>query len=313
MKVIDQTPFFDEKGEISFMDRAKATMKYGGRWITEIKAQKSVIAVLEKTLDKGFTLLVNVTPPGLDASIPLILVGPPGVFVMYVTNLTGMFRAKGDQWGTIIGSTFRPEKPNLLTRTERMARAVQVYLQRQGYSDLNGVEAILLCSDPSVHVDSLRPIIRVVMRDALERLAVSMNQARVVLSPEAIHDVVNRLQHTPAPQPAAAPASPAEAARSDTYVPAFGESPATEAGGDAREVFVDDSVLAALEPGAAQPGPFAPTVPTGSAQARAQAKPRARRRAGLSRKQLLLLAAGFIVWCLIMAVFVYLVVQDMQF
>jgi hypothetical protein len=312
MKVIDQTPFFDEKGEISFMDRARAIMKYGSSWISDIKAQKSVIAVLEKTLDKGFTLLVNVTPPGLDASIPLILVGPPGVFVMYVTKLTGMFRAKGDQWGTITGSTFKPEKPNLLTRTERMARAVQVYLQRQGYSDLNGVEAILLCSDPSVHVDSLRPIIRVVMRDALERLAVSMNQARVVLSPEAIHDVVNRLQHAPAPKPAAVPGSATPAAESGeqgSYVPAFGETPDSQAGVDGREVFVDDSVLAALEPGAAQPGPFAPSVPTGSAQA----KPRARRRVSLSRKQLILLAAGLVFWCLIMLVFVYLILQDLRF
>jgi hypothetical protein len=178
-----------------------------------------------------------------------------------------------------------------------MARAVQVYLQRQGYSDLNGVEAILLCSDPSVHVDSLRPIIRVVMRDALERLAVSMNQARVALSPEAIRDVVNRLQHAPAPQPAAAPApAPAETG---------GQAPTD------REVFIDDSLLAALEPGAAQPGAFTPTVPTGAAKP--QVKPRARRRASLSRRQLILLVGGFIVWCLIMAVFVYLIAQDLQF
>ena len=35
---------------------------------------------------------------------------------------------------------------------------------------LLGVEAVLLCSNPSTHIDSQRPIVRVVMRDALERL-----------------------------------------------------------------------------------------------------------------------------------------------
>ncbi len=158
--------------------------------------------MLGKALDKNYTLLCNVIPPGLDARIPLILVGPTGVYVMCVTPLIGMFRARGDQWGTISGNAFRPEKPNLLTRTERMARAIQVYLQRQGYSDLNGVEAVLLCSDPATHVDSMRPIIRVVMRDALERFAVSMAQGRIVMNPESAYDVVNRLLNPPVPAPA---------------------------------------------------------------------------------------------------------------
>ncbi len=137
MKIIDQTPFYNnETGEISFLDRGKAIMKFGTGWIKEVEAQKEVIAVLGKVLDKNYTLLRNVTPPGLEASFPFILVGPTGVFVMYVTPLTGMFRAKGDQWGTISGNTFKNEKPNLLTRTERMARAIQVFLQRQGYSEI---------------------------------------------------------------------------------------------------------------------------------------------------------------------------------
>jgi hypothetical protein len=316
MKLIDQTPFFNEKGEISFMDRAKAIMKYGNGWINEIKAQKSVIAVLESQLDKNFTLLCNVTPPGLEASIPLILVGPPGVFVLYVTNMTGMFRAKGDQWGTIVGSTFKPEKPNLLTRTERMARAVQLYLQKQGYSDLTGVEAILLCSEPSIHVDSLRPIIRVVMRDALERFAVSLTQARAALSPEAVHDVINRLQHAPTAPAAAGAAAPSAGGsqtgerQQDSRLSALTASPDSQAADPNREVFIDDSVLAALEPGAAQPGQLAPTVPAGSASAAGRAKPRVRRRSGLSRKQMLLLVGVFVVWCLIAAVFLFLIAQD---
>jgi len=198
MKIIDQTPFFTkETGEISFLDRSKAMMKFGSGWIKEVEAQKQIISVLGKVLDKNFTILRNVIPPGLGANFPFILVGPPGVFVMYVTPLSGMFRAKGDQWGTISGNVFKNEKTNLLTRTERMARALQVFLQRQGYSAMTSVDPILLCSDPSIHVDTIRPIIRVVMRDALERFAISLMQARVVLNPESVQDISNRILNPP--------------------------------------------------------------------------------------------------------------------
>lgn len=202
MKIIDHTPYFDnETGKINFLDRARAMMKYGSAWIKEVEAQKEIITVLSKVLDRSYTLLSNVTPPGLEASFPLILVGPTGVFVIYVTPLTGIFRAKGDQWGSISGNAFKVEKPNLLTRTERMARAIQVFLQRQGYLDITSVEAILLCSDLSVNVDSIRPIIRVVMRDALERFAISISQARVTLSPEAVQDIIGRILNPPKPPP----------------------------------------------------------------------------------------------------------------
>ena len=218
MKIVDQTPFFNnETGEISLVDRGKAVMKFGLNWVADTQAQRSIMPVLENVLDKNFTLLRNVTLPGLDTSIPFILIGPPGVYLLYVTNLNGMLRAKGDQWGTISGNAFKPEKPNLLMRTERMARAIQVFLQRQKFGDLLTVEAVLLCANPGIHVDSLRPIVRVVMRDALERFATSVTQARVLLTPEAVHDIVNRLLAPPKP---AAPAAPK---------PASAEMSATEA------------------------------------------------------------------------------------
>jgi len=201
MKIVDQTPFYNENGELSIVNRLRSILEFGPGWIKEIEAQKSVISVLNKSLDKNYTMLCNIIPPGLDARIPLILVGPTGLYVMIVTPRAGMFRAKGDQWGVLSGNSIRAEKPNLLTRAERMARAIQVYLQRQGYLDLFNVEAILLCSDPATNVDSMRPVIRVIMRDMLEHFAASIPQARIVLSPESAFDIVNRLLNPPPPPP----------------------------------------------------------------------------------------------------------------
>jgi hypothetical protein len=328
MKVIDQTPFFNEQGEISMMDRVKATMKFGNTWIAEVKAQKSVIAILEKVLDRNYTLLCNITPPGLEASIPIILIGPAGIFVLYVTPLTGMFRAKGDQWGTVVGSTFKQEKPNLLYRTERMARAIQVYLQRHGYSDLNGVEAILLCSDPGMHVDSLRPIIRVVMRDALERFAVSLTQARAVISPEAVHNIVNRILHAPSSESSTPPAptlptafNASEQTEAEPYVPAFSipeeQSESEEWGSEqisrifGEEAGTSPETIPAFETDTPSQDPFLSTLPDSIEPE--EVKPPARKRAGLSRKHWTFLIAGFVIWCLIVAAFAYLVLQDLTF
>jgi len=296
MRIIDQTPFYNENGQISLVDRGKAMMQFGFGWFKEIEAQNTIIGVFDKILDKNFTLLRNVTPPGLDARIPFILVGPPGVFVMYITPVTGMFRAKGDQWGTVVGSSYKPIKPNLLTRTDRMARAIQVYLQRQGYSEITSVDAILLCSDPSVTVDSLRPIIRVVMRDALERFAVSMTQARVILTPETVYNIAKRIQ-TPAPQkqeveppPAEATEPPAET-NEDLYVPAYAQPEAEPAPINTAEAPIqfspDDAAAVAPQPVLS--------------------------RKKISARQWILLIGMFVLWLLIMAVFVFVVARDLVF
>ena len=296
MKIIDQTPYYKENGELSLVDRIKAIMQFGPGWFKEIEAQKTIMAVFDKMLDKNFNLLRNVIPPGLDARIPFILVGPTGVYVMNVTPLVGMFRAKGDQWGTVTGSTYKPVKPNLLTRTDRMARAIQVFLQRQGYSEIATVEAILLCSDPSVTVDSLRPIIRVIMRDALERFAVSIAQARTQLSPETIHNIIERILNpvvsTP-PQPAETDAAAGpiavDAQAEDPYVPAFA-LPGSQS--TPTDMLIQPSQISG--PGAV-PAARLPTRP----------------RKGITKKQWLFLIIMFVIWCLIIAVFAFLVTKDL--
>ena len=300
MKIIDQTPFYKENGELSLVDRGKAILQFGLGWFKEIEAQKSVIAVLDKVLDKSYTLLRNVIPPGLDARIPFILVGPTGVYVMYVTPLVGLFRAKGDQWGTISGNAFKPERPNLLIRTERMARAVQVFLQRQGFAELSSVEAVLLCADPSFSVDSLRPIIRVVMRDALEFFAASIAQARRVFSPETVHNVVSRILNPLASAPpktaeTAATVAPATEQEDASYIPAFA-LPGSEAAPASAETLVPPSWFA-------QPA----TAPA----ANPQPTPRAQWRKRLTGKQWAFLIGMFAIWCLIVAVFIFLVIKDL--
>jgi hypothetical protein len=286
MKIVDQTPFYKENSELSWIDRTKVILQFGPDWFKEIEAQNLVIAVLKKALDKKYTLLWNIIPPGLDARIPLILVGPTGVYVMCVTPKQGIFRAKGDQWGSISSNSLRIEKTNLLTHTERMARAIQVYLQRHGHADITNVEAVLLCSDPSTNVDSLRPIIRVIMRDAFERFAASITQARIVLSPESAFAIVNCLLTPP-------PSKPVDTAPDETVT----TPPAQEN---------DSTVPAFTLPGSVPPIPGA-----GPATSPADV-PSLRSHMALTRRQIIVLVGMAIIWCLIVVVFAFLIGKNMN-
>jgi len=217
MKIIDQTPFLSENGEISTLDQIKATIKFGADWLQEVHAQKTVMACLGKVLDNSFTLLRNARLAGADISIPLILVGPAGIYVLYVTPLRGMFRAKGDSWGTLEGYIFKPARVNLIVRTANMGRAVQTYLERQGYPPISTpIDAVLLATEPGLHIDSVRPVVRVVMRDALENFAASIAQGHVFFSPETVRDILRRIMNPPAALPEQAKA---QAAQGDSALP----------------------------------------------------------------------------------------------
>jgi hypothetical protein len=206
MKLIDKTPFRNEETlVIAPLDRIKATLKYGFSWYGDIQAQDTIAAVLNKNLGRGFTLLQNFTLPETEIVIPLVLVGLSGIYVIYVTTLRGLYRAKNDEWGSIDGDRFTPRE-NLLTRTARLTKVVQSYLDKQGFKGMIKVEPILVASDPGMHIESVRPIVRIVMSDALERFAVSMNQAQAIFSPEAVQNIINRLE---TPKPIAQPGSSA--------------------------------------------------------------------------------------------------------
>jgi hypothetical protein len=193
MKVIDKTPFQNEKGQAGILQRMQGIMEHGAAWNAEVEAQKAVIPQLERVLEKGYTLIRNLGLQNSKIILPLILVGPPGVFVLYVTSVSGHFEAKGDEWNVINKDRRVPASSNLLTRATRLARATQVYLNRQGVYLPGVVEPVLIAASPGVHIESLRPIVRVVLSDGIKQFGASLVQARPLLRSDLIHEVVDHL------------------------------------------------------------------------------------------------------------------------
>ena len=213
MKIIDNTPFRTESGQIDLFGRAQGVLKFGLSWFARLKAQDTVIAVLDKILDPHFVLLRNITLPDTEIDLPMVLIGPPGLYLINVTHDRGVYRARDDEWGTISGEKFVPAGINQVQRTIKMGRVLQLYLDHAGYKGTLAVEPLLLAADPGMHIESVRPAVRIVMSDALERFAISMNQARPIFNTIRINDIVHTIlngPNTPLPSTPAFISTPTE-------------------------------------------------------------------------------------------------------
>ncbi len=211
MKIIDKTPFQNAQGQVDMVGRLRGTLEHGPNWYPELQAQKTVIAALERLLDKGFAVIRNFNLPGSDIVVPIILVGTHGISVIYATHLRGHYEAKGDQWNRLDNNRSLPANINLLTRVTKLARATQIYFEHQQLKIPGLVEPVLICADPGLQVESMRPVARVVMSDAINQFAGSLIQSRPALRSEQVYDLAERIvtPHEPEPAPAAAEQSPA--------------------------------------------------------------------------------------------------------
>ncbi len=205
MRIIDKTPLVEEDGSISTFNRIKGTLQYGFSWYPDLQAQEKAIAIFEKHLGKKFTLIRNLTLGKSKITLPLILIGTSGLQVIYVTHLQGTYRAKNDAWGTISGGNFKEASINLLKRTAKLGKVVSVYLERNDLKLPNGVEPILLSTNPALHISSVRPIIRIVMSDAVDRFVARLTQEPPVMSVEVVHEIAEALTN---PRPPKAPPQP---------------------------------------------------------------------------------------------------------
>jgi len=211
MRIIEKTPFIAEDGSVSFLDRIQGTLQYGFSWYPNLQVQQKAIAILGKHLDKRFTMIRNHTLENSKITIPLILIGPPGIQVIFATHLQGSYRAKNDSWGVVSGGKFKESGINMLKRTAQFGKAVTVYLKRKGLELTEGIEPILLSLNPAMHIASERPLVRIVMSDAAERFAASLSQNPPVMSVEDVHEVAEAIVNPRRPKASEPPPQPATA------------------------------------------------------------------------------------------------------
>ena len=214
MKTIDQTPLQNEDGEIGIVQRLQGTLKYGFEWYPEQQAQKTVLAHLSRALGKGYTAIRNPKLGGSGIIVPLVLVGPVGIYAAHVTHVRGTYQARRDSWGQMYGINYKPASVNILTRTQLLARALQAFIEWQGVSLPKPVEPVILAANPGLHLESMQPITRIVLVDGIERWAGSLESAAPVLTPESAYELADRIVNPRKPKkekrPAAAEQAPVQ-------------------------------------------------------------------------------------------------------
>ncbi len=192
MKVIDNPKVSEKPSSPGKLDTMLGSLGLGRNLPPEQQAQEDLIAHLEKALDNRFVMLRNVTLEGLELPIPMVLVGPPGVRVIYPHAARGVFQVKGEvlEYMDDRYQTYRTVTPNLLTRAKLMAQAVTEFINARHPAPVEA-EPVLFFSDPGTHVDSVRPVVRIVQADGLDHLAAGLLQSRVYLEKDEVQKVVD--------------------------------------------------------------------------------------------------------------------------
>lgn len=210
MRVVERSEFKDEEGRISLGDRIQGTLSHGLSWYGDMQAQDRFSERLAKHLDDSYVLLKNAPLPYSDLTVPLILLGPPGVRTMLVSPAKGTFRARGDEWLTFNNRSrrFKRTRPNLQTLAISYADAVHAYLQSQGVP-LPEVEPVLVFSNPRTLVDTAQPAVRIVQADAVDFFASNLQKFQPIMDQDDVRELTQLiLEPPPPPEPEPEPELP---------------------------------------------------------------------------------------------------------
>jgi hypothetical protein len=213
MKHIELSEFRDEDGQITLENRIKGSLRHGLRWYNEMQAQDQAIEKLSRTLGPEHVAITNLMLAGTSITIPMIMLSPLGIWVALPSPLSGVFRAKGEDWLKYGGGgsqRFSPARPNILADISSLAEVLHSYLREKGY-DIPEVEPVIIFTNPRTHIDTQSPSVRIVQADAIDRFASKLLENQPIMDQDDIKELVVLLTKPPAPPVEERPKPVAEA------------------------------------------------------------------------------------------------------
>ena len=202
MQIIDYSPLRNEGNSISIPDLLRGIWEYDLSWYRDLKAQDILLANLKKNLGDDFYLVRSLTWPGIGFPIPMVLIGPPGVQVIFASALKGVYRLKQHQLAVLDDRSrrYKLTHPNPISRLLVMTEAIVEHLGTlQLPQDL--VKPVFYMFQPGVHVDVEDPAIRLVRPDAVDHFITGLLQKEPVLDEHQIEQIVKALSKPPEEEP----------------------------------------------------------------------------------------------------------------
>jgi hypothetical protein len=215
---------------------------------------------------------------------------------------------KGDTWNVEAGDSYKPAPVNLIQRTMRMANALKAFIERQGLKLPVPIEPVLIAGDPGLHIESVRPAIKVMMIDGIKSYVSNLATGHPTLSTEMIYEITERIINPRLPKKDTPAASPAQADRPSGEEPSRARA-IFDAAQEAKPFSPTDFDFAMDDEQAMDVAPANSTIQESSpAQPLPRSKPRSRRILGMTPVQLGIIAAlGLALVCLVVvAVYLFL-------
>jgi hypothetical protein len=180
MKLIGPTSKPVQKNPIQkYLDQIKQWLPIG-----KVKGDEdTVLEHLGRGLDNRFILLHHLQLESLGPTFPPILIGPPGLAVLNISQEGGFFKAKDNNWLKLdkASQNYNPSRPNLIKQTQEYARKLGTILDVNGKSHPE-VMPLLVLANPGVHLETSNPAIRIVLTDGIDKLTGALQKSEDVLS-----------------------------------------------------------------------------------------------------------------------------------
>lgn len=113
--------------------------------------------ILTRELDSRFTLIRNLSRPGL-GYIDALLIGPPGVLVFRLEEPAGVFSNEGSDWLERRDGGFRLSKINATRECVTDVYALRDYLSKRSLSRVP-VFALVTFTSPEVQLSARQPVV----------------------------------------------------------------------------------------------------------------------------------------------------------
>jgi hypothetical protein len=194
MKVIERSPVGREDGPAGLDDRIRGVWQYGLSWDQDIQAQQLLIEHLASVFDNSYTAISNVAVPEFSYPVPLVIVGPIGIRIFYISAGKGIYKFREEKWYLLDEKSghYRLSRPNIIRRTELLSRATFEYLRENGLF-LEETEPVVFFSQAGIHVDADDPPVRLLLVDGVNRYLAKVLEEKPILEAREIQRIIELL------------------------------------------------------------------------------------------------------------------------
>jgi hypothetical protein len=160
----------------------------------KVTASDLFVQALDNVLDNHFAILRELRLADTGEPLPLVLIGPTGLWLVLISPLKGLFKASGEAWEKLDPKTgnYRPDKANPMAMVIEKSQQLAGHL-REAQIETPPIEPVVYFSDPGAHVESAHPAARIVLTDGVQRFVTSILTSRLALDGDTIQAVLDNL------------------------------------------------------------------------------------------------------------------------